>query len=738
MSKILSFIGAKGSFINWADKSEMIPTSTTFFRSEKGYAGLFNGVDSKIDAGALGDLTGDVTVVAWIKPYSYGEGNQGMIITNTKLILQVFNDNKFYAFSDGADVASSTAVLELNKWQQITLTRESDGTCAFYHNGVDVTSDAVSATPTAGTNTIIGNLTSSNTWDGLIAKAEIHDKIFTLEEIAQEYNSFLTSWSLSEELYPRYGSWNKPTDMSRYQGLGLLLHYNMIRSTGDAMVDISDSEAPGTSNGCIDTLAGLKWDGEDDHLAVNLSLAPAATVKTIAFRIKLDTTSEQIYEGQSNDILILANAGTLEASDWDNIYINGVENSTVYADKWMNVVITSSTVVDNNTPSIGYNSGTFDYGAFEMEDFQMWSTEWSAEEVAEYSNGFVRVVLAEKLTYAPVGSNLPVGWQKESGTFSVKEDSTGKYISCDAAGDIKLTGRNLSNAFIKKAEGSDFSLSASANGLVANMETEGKLRNVIYVNGYSIRNFIAEYQAIYDAFTTKPDIVTAYIWNRFVEDAIRTGEWALLDVFYNYAAHTNADGEALINWFNPGTFDATAYNAPTFTANEGFTGADTKYIDCNWNPSTNGINYVQNSASMGVYCRTDVDEAKNAVGLNATVDAFIRIRSGNQAGFRVNSTGSGTVANLDSRGMYVSNRVLSTHQDLWKNKIRISNHLRTSTGVPNVNVYTLALNNSVVATNFVTTQISVAFAGAGMTQTNVNNLTNYYNTAMTSLGKNVF
>ena len=131
--------------------------------------------------------------------------------------------------------------------------------------------------------------------------------------------------------------------------------------------------------------------------------------------------------------------------------------------------------------------------------------------------------------------------------------------------------------------------------------------------------YCTEYQAVYDAFTTKPDAATAAIWNTCVETWVDNGEWATKDVIYVYAAHTNGAGEALINWKNPGAFNATAYNAPTFTANEGFTGdGAADYIDCNWNPSVNGVNYVQNSASQIIYIRNTGQGAGH--GANGNTD----------------------------------------------------------------------------------------------------------------------
>lgn len=253
--------------------------------------------------------------------------------------------------------------------------------------------------------------------------------------------------------------------------------------------------------------------------------------------------------------------------------------------------------------------------------------------------------------------------------------------------------------------------------------------------------FCQEYQAVYDAYTTKPDATYSAIWNTMIDDIQTKGPdpyWDSLDVFYFYAVHTNAAGEALINWELPGTFDATAYNAPTHTAYEGFTGADTKYIDCNWNPSVNGVNYVQNSASVGCYIRTDVDEAKFDMGVKSAHTTYLQSKNGGNVFARVNSGGGGTggvVAN--SLGMFIANRVLASHQDVWKNKVRVQHVAEVSTGVPQASVYTLAFNNGGPASSFISKQLSLAFAGSGLSTTAITTITDAVETCMDAMGKGV-
>jgi hypothetical protein len=76
-----------------------------------------------------------------------------------------------------------------------------------------------------------------------------------------------------------------------------------------------------------------------------------------------------------------------------------------------------------------------------------------------------------------------------------------------------------------------------------------------------------------------------------------TGVWAKLDVFYVFAQDGGADFGTL-NWKNPNANQSTLVNAPTFVSNGGLMGNGTSsYIDTNFNPSTQGVQYTQNNAS---------------------------------------------------------------------------------------------------------------------------------------------
>ena len=88
-------------------------------------------------------------------------------------------------------------------------------------------------------------------------------------------------------------------------------------------------------------------------------------------------------------------------------------------------------------------------------------------------------------------------------------------------------------------------------------------------------DFYDEYDPIYAAFTTKPSSTIAAYQEALVysldtlDFAGGASVWDRMDVFYVFA--NNIEANALINWVNPGTFDADNVSSTSFTAYEGFT-----------------------------------------------------------------------------------------------------------------------------------------------------------------------
>jgi len=164
---------------------------------------LFNGTTSLIDTKTDMIGTSACTVMGWIKPYSYGETSNGIILVNGKFDFGVSGaGNKDLQFTSNGFVSvvySAINSIVLNKYQFVSITRTSAGVTNFYVGDLNTaptlngSADQASGTPAAGTtNVIIGNNSgASRTFDGLIPKLKVIEGILTLAEITQEWSSTL-------------------------------------------------------------------------------------------------------------------------------------------------------------------------------------------------------------------------------------------------------------------------------------------------------------------------------------------------------------------------------------------------------------------------------------------------------------------------------------------------------------------------------------------------------------------
>jgi hypothetical protein len=148
--------------------------------------------------------------------------------------------------------------------------------------------------------------------------------------------------------------------------------------------------------------------------------------------------------------------------------------------------------------------------------------------------------------------------------------------------------------------GHTISMCANGTSLVA--------ENTAFVNAfntylYDINNLDSDYVAVLDrAITlgyTLPTFSQIIKQNQLVIDLKDAGVWDKLDTFAVFATDGSSDF-ALIDWKRLTQY--TAVNSPTFTINQGFKGNGTSsYIDTNFTPSTDGVNYQLDNASRYFY-----------------------------------------------------------------------------------------------------------------------------------------
>jgi Bacterial Ig-like domain len=181
-------------------------------------------------------------------------------------------------------------------------------------------------------------------------------------------------------------------------------------------------------------------------------------------------------------------------------------------------------------------------------------------------------------------------------------------------------------------------------------------------------SYDAATEAIAAAFTTPPTTARKNLIDACVVSLKSAGVWAKLDALYAFAA---ADSQAAkINWVNPGTFNCTEVNAPTFTADQGFTGASTKYLDTGFNPTTaSSPKYVQDSASVFGWSLTDIDLTSGPLIGNAASTLYMLPRQANTAYLTLNNAFSAFVyfANAAATGFLSGVRDSSSTLKFYKN-----------------------------------------------------------------------
>lgn len=228
-------------------------------------------------------------------------------------------------------------------------------------------------------------------------------------------------------------------------------------------------------------------------------------------------------------------------------------------------------------------------------------------------------------------------------------------------------------------------------------------------------NYSAEAKAVFAAMTTAPTTARRKLIDACIVALKAGGVWAKLDVLYMLAA---ADGQAaLVNWRNPGTYNGTAVNSPTFTADMGYTGnGSSAKISTGFNPSSAvAPQFVQNSATLFVWNISDIAEDKDQLGSDGAFAAgasyFVSRSSGGSMFSALNSAADSDagVANGNGSGLIALSRNSSANYVRWRNTTALATVTSTSAAPANLEI--VALRGEDGYTSY---QVAAAGIGAGL------------------------
>lgn len=243
------------------------------------------------------------------------------------------------------------------------------------------------------------------------------------------------------------------------------------------------------------------------------------------------------------------------------------------------------------------------------------------------------------------------------------------------------------------------------------------------------------------AMTTEPDATRQGLIDDLIVGLKTDGVWAELDELWVTAAH--AEQAALLGWKR--AHDLTAVNAPTFTTDRGFTGnGTTSYLNTNFVPSTDGVQYTQNDASMGVYSRTNSQLGRNDMGGRTSSNsgrAYFQVRTTGDL-FNVDFNNAAfanrpSVANTNSSGFFAGRRTGASATQALKNGAVVATGTDSSSSLTNVALLIGGYNDAGTPGSFSTRQYAAAFVGAAMSEAQQLALYNRLQTYMTAVGANV-
>ena len=250
--------------------------------------------------------------------------------------------------------------------------------------------------------------------------------------------------------------------------------------------------------------------------------------------------------------------------------------------------------------------------------------------------------------------------------------------------------------------------------------------------GFNGDGFTPQALALFARMSPTPSPARKVLINQTIAALIGAGVWTKLDVLQIYAA--DAQANALLNWISS-SYNSTAVNSPTFTADRGFTGDGVSaYLNTGYAASS-GPKWGQNDHSFGRWLRTGPGGGGMDLGAYETAtlkSAYVLSNVGAQ--YQVSDSGTLQTVNASVIGSVTATRTASGSFDIYKNGAFVTNVVAVSRAGSTLSMYVLAYNFDGGAATFSSNQLGAIYMGAALTAGDTLALHNALQAYMTGVG----
>lgn len=224
-------------------------------------------------------------------------------------------------------------------------------------------------------------------------------------------------------------------------------------------------------------------------------------------------------------------------------------------------------------------------------------------------------------------------------------------------------------------------------------------------------------QAVLDGYTACSGIVLDAL-NALVTSLKANSIWTSLDALWVFA--TNGDSDfACYNLKDPTSFECGKVGPPIFTVNQGFKGnGSSHYLTPGFIPSTDGVNYTQNKASIGVYTLINQIDGETEIGCSdnsgSVLSVLLVLLSGVNQSRLNNVSAFTTISPITTKGLIHLNRDLSTNSEMFLNGSSKGTSNVISATPPNREFNILANNFAGTPSRYSSNELGLAFIGGDL------------------------